>query len=171
MNYLVVLSCASISALALTGAIGGTRGIREAAAAGPFNTVSFNGNFCQPNKASVDRLERHPNYGVYNSSTTDHANVECPVRVPLLNRGFGGGKVVVYDRSSTFDVSCTLYGLGADGTILWTNIQHSNGSGAASQTLTFSSQMTGFEQLNIECSIPPSQGGSVSHIEMYQVDI
>src|SRR5438445_4648617 len=119
----------------------------------------YNANFCVPTSGSVSILERSNTFGIVNISPTATATVECPIIVDIANSPHISGLVVqAYDRNPSFDVTCTLYLLGNDGTTLWHDTQHTSGSGQAIQSLApnLNPLSVANSHANMECTIPQS---------------
>jgi hypothetical protein len=132
--------------------------------------ILYHGNFCTPIQSDINKIDHSPLYGVYNVSSST-AQVQCP-----FNNDFNGAYsvedvyVTVYDRSSTTDVSCTLYGVALDGNVIWQASGSSIGSSANNQFIRLhppSSQLLG--TMNMSCTIPESTSAGVSHVTTYRL--
>ena len=132
-----------------------------------------NGNICHAAAAELSKIGRNQ-YGVHNASTTSAASVWCPIERRTLNSSDNEGptinlEVKYYDRNSSSDVECTLMMFDVAGNAVWSSTRSSNGvNDASSHALLFAPPYDhGALETNnmlINCSIPPAQNGSVSHI-------
>ncbi|MEO8891458.1 MAG: hypothetical protein ABI417_07980, partial [Coleofasciculaceae cyanobacterium] len=81
--------------------------------------VIYHGNYCSPNKNSVNLIERGQ-FGLNNTSILASAFIQCPFNLPFdVNLRVTGVYVTVYDRHPALNVTCTLLGVGLDGSTLW----------------------------------------------------
>jgi hypothetical protein len=131
--------------------------------------VMYHGNFCSPNRDFVNSIERNQ-WGVMNTSTSSSATVNCPFYLPfnaslIVNSVY----VTVYDRNPSTDVSCTLMGVGLEGSTIWSITKSSSGSGATHQLLGFSPPSSFIATMNMSCSIPASTSSGFSHVTTYRV--
>ena len=133
------------------------------------NDVVYHGNFCAPNRSSINMIERNQR-GVQNTSNGSTASVQCPFDLPF-NASLRVNRVeaIVYDRNPNANVSCTLTGVGIDGNTLWSNTSSSSGSGATYKVLSFSPPSMFIATMNMVCSIPPATSSGVSHVTIYRV--
>ncbi len=129
----------------------------------------YHANFCAPNRSYVNTIERNQ-WGVYNTSNTSTAYVQCPFNLPF-NGSLRVNSVwlTVYDRNPTTNVSCTLTGVGLEGNTIWTRTSSSSGSQALHQFLSFSPPSTFIATMNMACSIPAVTGSGASHVTTYRV--
>jgi hypothetical protein len=130
----------------------------------------YNGNFCTPVRADINKVEHGSNYGVHNVSNST-ATVQCPFIHPITHSGVAVNKVwvTVYDRNPSTNVSCTLYGVGLEGSIVWQASKSSSGSGTTHQFLEISPQTQGVYSINMKCTIPAAYNGNLSHISTYWI--
>lgn len=130
----------------------------------------YHGNFCAPNQAHINRIERSQ-FGVHNTSSSTTAVVQCPFNVPFVgNLNINSVWVTVYDRNPSVNVSCTLTIVNLQGGTTWSNTQSSSGSQTAHQFLGFEPPNNSvLGTLNMSCSIPPSTNQGVSHITTYRI--
>lgn len=131
--------------------------------------VIYQGNFCSPNRTSVSLIERGQ-YGVHNTSSTSTASVQCPFTLPFdASLRVKNVYVTIYDRNPNANVSCTLTGVGLEGSTIWSVTAASSGSGATHQFLTLTPPSAFVATMNMSCSIPPSTNSGVSHVTTYRV--
>lgn len=131
--------------------------------------VIYHGNFCAPNRTSVNLVERNQ-FGVNNASTGSTASVQCPFQLPF-NASLRVTSVflTVYDRNPTTNINCTLTGVGLEGSTIWTRTASSSGSSATHQFLSFTPPSAFVATMNMSCSIPTATASGVSHITTYRV--
>lgn len=131
--------------------------------------VMYHGNFCSPNKSSVNLVERSQ-FGVHNTSTLSTASVQCPFTLPFnASLRVTGVYLTVYDRHPALNVNCTLTGVGLEGSTIWTRTASSSGSGASHQFLSFSPPSTFVATMNMSCTLPPATNAGFSHMTTYRV--
>lgn len=132
----------------------------------------YHGNFCAPNRNDVNKIERGQ-YGVYNTSSTTTAVVECPFNIPFrADLKVTEVDVTVYDRNSSADVSCTLTSVSLAGDAIWSTTSSSSGAQAGHQFLVFKPPSTNvLGTLNMICSLPALGNVSygTSHITTYRI--
>jgi hypothetical protein len=131
--------------------------------------LMYHGNFCQPDQASVHKIERNPQVGVLNVSTST-AQVQCP-----FTNKFSGNfsvkevDVSVYDRNSATDITCTLYGVAIDGTLISQTSGTSRGSSIPFQLIVLRpSQGLVLGTMNMTCSIPGATN-DFSYVTTYRL--
>lgn len=131
--------------------------------------VIYHGNFCAPNRTSVNLVERNQ-FGVNNASNGTTASVQCPFQLPF-NASLKVTNVwlTVYDRNPTTNIECTLKGVGLEGSTIWTRTASSSGSGAIHQFLSFNPPSAFVATMNMSCSIPTTTASGTSHITTYRV--
>jgi hypothetical protein len=131
--------------------------------------VIYHGNFCAPNKNSVNLIERNQ-FGVHNTSNGSTASVQCPFQLPF-NASLRVTSVflTVYDRNPSTNINCTLMGVGLEGSTIWTRTASSSGSGASHQFLSFTPPSAFVATMNMSCTLPAATPSGVSHITTYRV--
>jgi hypothetical protein len=132
--------------------------------------VLYHGNFCTPVLSDINKIEHGSPYGVHNVSSST-AQVQCP-----FNNNFSGTYsvndvwVTVYDRNSSTNVSCTLYGVALDGNIIWQTSGSSSGSSAPAQFIRLHPPQGGLlGTMNMRCSIPGVTSSGFSHVTTYRL--
>jgi hypothetical protein len=151
-----------IAGAALLG-IAGTGGNAEA------TTLQFHGSQCVPATPADAAKLSYSQYGVHNTSGTAAANVVCPINLGGLVSG--RFDLTAYDRHTTDNVSCNIYGTTTDGsatffttlataTSSWTALDVPSG-GIAFPASIASAQMY--------CSIPASTAMGFSHVASYRL--
>ena len=139
--------------------------VLSAAPAGA-DTWEVHGNRCQPDTADAAKFDLS-NTGLFNVNSSSSGKLHCPIeydsdRHPI---DFMTTKLSVnyVDRSSTSDVTCTLYVNLFDGSPLITETKTSP-AGASDATKTFEwsigTQIGGGRQLEIQCTIPKAASSS-----------
>jgi len=131
--------------------------------------VIYHGNFCAPNRNSVNLVERNQ-FGVSNASSSSTAFVQCPFQLPF-NAALRVTNVwlTVYDRNPSTNINCTLTGVGLEGSTIWTRTASSSGSGGPHQFLSLTPPSTFVATMNLYCSIPPTADSRISHVTTYRV--
>ncbi len=131
--------------------------------------VMYHGNFCAPNRDHINRIERNQ-WGVYNTSTSTTAFVQCPFNLPFnASLRVNSVLVTVYDRNPSGDVSCTLTGVSLEGNTLWSSTRSSSGSQVGHQFLSFQPPSTFTHTMNMSCSMPPATNSGASHVTTYRM--
>jgi hypothetical protein len=131
--------------------------------------VIYHGNFCTPNRTSVNLVERNQ-FGVNNASSVSTATVQCPFYLPFSAAlRVSNVWLTVYDRNPSSNINCTLTGVGLEGSTIWTRTASSSGSSAVHQFLSFSPPSAFVATMNMSCSIPAATASGVSHITTYRV--
>ncbi len=129
----------------------------------------YHGNFCVPNQGDINRIQRNQ-YGVHNTSSSNTAFVQCPFNLPFNGTlRVSSVYVTVYDRHPSQDVTCTLIGVGLEGSTLWSRSASSSGSSASHTFLSFSPPNQFVATMNMTCSLPPITNSGVSHVTTYRV--
>jgi hypothetical protein len=130
------------------------------------DTWEAHANICQPDKSDVAFLD-YSNTGVFNESTSSSGKLHCPVEY-ISDLHTGGLNTTTIslnyvDRSSSENVSCTLFINLFDGTPILTATQTSP-AGASSSTQISSwvigSEIGGGRQLVIQCTLPKAASSS-----------
>lgn len=101
---------------------------------------------------------------VTNLSSTSELNVMCPL--PRTGQAISSAEIVVFDRHTTLDVSCTIFnetGLVTSGIGSQSLTQTSSGSATEARRLTYGA-ISGSQYTYATCSIPRVQNGNVSHL-------
>lgn len=129
----------------------------------------YHGNFCAPNRTSVNLVERNQ-FGVNNASSITTASVQCPFNLPF-NAALRVTNVwlTVYDRNPSTNVECTLRGVGLEGSTIWTRTASSSGSGASHQFLSLTPPSAFVATMNLSCTLPTATASGVSHLTTYRV--
>lgn len=128
--------------------------------------VMYHGNFCNPVRADIGKIEHGSQYGVHNESATT-ATVQCPFNPTFFSK-INRVDVLVYDRNPNTNVVCTLYGVDFAGTALWQISKSSSGSSAFWQNLVFQPNQIA-HTVNMRCSIPGVTNSGYSHVTTYRV--
>ncbi len=131
----------------------------------------YNGNFCTPILGDANKLQYYAQWGVSNVSNT-LATVQCPFIHRFTHSSVPVNRVVVtlYDRHSQENVTCTLYGLGLEGSILWQVSQSSSGSGTQHKFMELKPPQQGVAGINMVCTLPRlGENLGQSHIASYWV--
>jgi hypothetical protein len=174
----------TIAKLSVVGLVLVTSGVASAAVA---RRAVVSGLVCQATSGSVSRNQ----WGVNNPSTSSSASVLCPLTLTVrdndgpyaasylsstgTNCDFASRlrpTVTIYDRNSTEDVSCTLFYLHHDGTIMGSATVKSTGYSSDYKILTFPAPdwLMSYQSLVVRCNIPPTQSGiGSSHVTAFNV--
>ncbi len=131
----------------------------------------YNGNFCTPMRADANKFEYYAQWGVANASNTP-ATVQCPFIHRFTHSSVPVNRVVVtlFDRHPQENVTCTLYGLGLEGSIVWQVSRSSSGSGTQHQMITLTPPQQGVAGINMLCTLPGLGDNSwESHVTSYWV--
>jgi hypothetical protein len=129
--------------------------------------AKHNGNICQPITGDVSKVS-YFRFGVENGADTA-AQVWCPIDRAYVNDEAGSFvRVWVYDRNSSSDFSCTGWVMDSDGDVIDQQTVSSVGSGIASQALDFNTLDLPNSNTTFQCTIPPKQAGSLSHLASFQ---
>lgn len=120
---------------------------------------------CRPDDANNSVNLSFDQFGAKNNGATGTIGITCPVPTVPSGTTVSNLKVQVYARSSA-PVSCTVYALNSDGTIISNeNHQATGAPGSAAQTLTFA--IPAGDHRYMHCTIPPSNSGAFSHVTSY----
>lgn len=132
---------------------------------------SFPGAMCHELLAGQANAVGRGNDGFFNFGTGT-VTAECPiVRDGIINGGINAAYVRVVDRSSTGDITCTLYSLQSNGARQQVQTQATAGVNTAGDTLTFNAMQAADDgYYHLSCNIPPNGSGGVSRIISYRVD-
>jgi hypothetical protein len=132
------------------------------------------GSVCMPSDGKTSEWTWGPNFGVNRncSSCTGSANLVCPLSTLFTGGGSGGSgtfgflEVDVYDRSSTANVSCTLFLINLDGSNVFTQTQTSSGNSPNVQLLSFNVNVSegSYANATVQCSVPAATSSGVSHV-------
>jgi hypothetical protein len=132
--------------------------------------ILYHGNFCTPMLTDINKIDHGSLYGVHNVSSST-GRVQCP-----FNNNYSGTYrvndvwVTVYDRNPSTNVSCTLYGVGLDGNIIWQVSGSSSGSSALHQFIRLRPPQSGLlGTMNMTCSIPGVTNAGLSHVTTYRL--
>jgi hypothetical protein len=139
---------------------------------------NYNGNLCQ----QVTGTLGHSIYGVHNTSTTTDAQVECPITFEFIKTSgsttyqIGGLQLSGYNRSTSKHLACFLKAVNtSDGS--FTTISAAQipfGTGTGFKTVDNNANFFSIGpsmSLFLECQLPKSEGGSVSHIQNYAIGV
>jgi hypothetical protein len=162
-------------------ALGSTLAFVGDSVAGDFNVVSA--NVCRHyNYSAIVNQEGSLNWGQYgvNSIKTDNNPngvglrfVRCPIvnSAEVHTSDPTSFSAIVYDRSTYWNVNCTIYRLNHDGTSSFSML---NGTSTpnwswSSQTLTYSVPSNGGYGYNyqFDCQLPPLDAGRASHVTTF----
>jgi hypothetical protein len=144
----------------------GASASREARAQNAINSTVH----CNPTGAG-GTIE-YSQYGVHNLSTNSALTAECAVPVGLLGSvGLFSMVLTVYDRNSSFNVTCTVMELDAGGASRWSLTKASSGDVAGPQQLSFPLPATARANSawRVSCFIPPSTSSGFSHLSSIYV--
>jgi hypothetical protein len=123
---------------------------------------TYPGMMCRTAPGSAGSYQLH--FGtVYNNSSTSELSLICPV---VHDTGdISSATIKVWDRHPTIDVFCSVHFENVSGSSVFGSDldDSSEGSSANIKTLTFGSQ-TGSDYTWVECTVPRSSSGAVSHI-------
>jgi hypothetical protein len=112
--------------------------------------------------------------GAANASTIITATVECAIPLGLQSAGtpLTHIVVVVYDRSASKDVSCTVMELNADGGSHWSATRSTTGSGANPVSLGFGLPATASATTawRVSCTLPPVSSGNASSVAIFHTN-
>jgi hypothetical protein len=129
------------------------------------SATEYPGAICQVESGSGGQLVNY--YGtIYNSSSTSDMQVICPVAKNDL-RISDGTTVGVLNRNATVPFTCSLFQeyLASDGGIWHWSETHSLSSwGSGLQTLSFDYQQANASYYYVQCTVPRSYSGNMSHV-------
>jgi hypothetical protein len=159
---------------AILGALGSFDDRASAAISSTFFDWEVPGSVCQPIDGRTTEWNWGPQFGINRScsSCTGSPNVVCPINSLLTSSPEAGVgtlsllEIDVYDRSSTADVSCTLFLINLDGGIVFSQTQHSNSNQAGVQLLFYNIGVSesNFANATVQCSVPAQTGSGFSHV-------
>lgn len=112
-----------------------------------------NANVCNPMNGSAQTDLLRSTFGVNNASTTESAEVECPVN---LTHVIGDAFIAhVYSRNSSVALTCTLYELNPDGSVIAMLPQTIAGvpSSSVKSIVWLSPPLS--PNMVVDCTIPP----------------
>lgn len=131
--------------------------------------VIYHGNFCTPNRTSVNRVEFNQ-FGAHNISNSSSASIQCPFQLPFSAAlKVTNVWLTVYDRNPSTNIECTLTGVGLEGSTIWTRTTSSSGSSAVHQFLSLTPPSTFVATMNLSCSLPPTTNAGASHLTTIRV--
>ncbi|MCP3140302.1 hypothetical protein [Pyxidicoccus xibeiensis] len=128
--------------------------------------ILYDGNFCAPVLADVDRVNHSPQYGVYTASISHNTTVQCPFNPPFFAT-VSEVYVQVYDRNPFVDITCTLRGIDLAGVIIWSQTDTSSYSGPGVQFLGFYPYAR-THTMTMTCTIPYVWNAGFSHVLTYR---
>lgn len=141
-----------------------------------FRTVS--GVVCQPVDPALDKVG-YNNYGVYNTSTTRLATVECPLNLEFSSAALQtlrSVRAIVYDRNTTSNIDCQLLVMVDNGDLdaaVPPIPFSSTGGGPGSGSQPIGAAPSGGARIDrfvvAQCNIPPQQSNSLSVITSFLV--
>ena len=129
------------------------------------DTWEAHANICQPDKGDVGKLD-YSNTGVFNESNSSSAKLHCPIEYISDLHTLGLNTTTIrlryVDRSSSANVSCTLFINFLDGASELTETQTSSGASNSTQSFswTIGSEIGGGRQLVIQCNLPQAASSS-----------
>jgi len=108
---------------------------------------------------------------IMNSSETDPLSLLCPLATPTNptrepHRDSRAAVVQVLDRHTTQNVHCTRFSEYVSGSsyLLEDDPKNTTGFSASVKTLSFVADDPIYDRRYLICSVPPKQGGNVSHL-------
>jgi hypothetical protein len=136
-------------------------GAHETQAAG----WAIHGSVCNFTPGSTGTPGYNAN-GIFNTNPTQALAVSCGIPTPQATSLLSPTTVKVFDRNPGAEVSCTMFKLDSLGAAVFVETK---GSGIATNSATvvpitytiFPGSVNG---IGLECSIPPTNGGGVSHV-------
>jgi hypothetical protein len=154
--HLMVLGSSLVCALAVSG----TAGAGE---------VGYSGNACIPILPDAAKIDRSAQFAVANIGASGTALVECPFQLPNASAKVSDAHMTIYNRNPNVFYSCTLFGLRADGSVLWSDSVGTSITSAQAQSFAFFTHPDIFTlQMVLSCAIPPTFNGSFSHLASYR---
>lgn len=132
------------------------------------------GSSCAAFGSAADSIDYHPQLGAFNKSTSTTNSVYCSFIYDMDDYPSYAppqAEIVVYDQNpgAGKDVSCTVYGVDASGTVGYTGTTASTtGSKSSAQSLYFFSIPTGLA-ITGTCSIPPTYNGHNSRVTTFGI--
>ena len=129
--------------------------------------MATSGTACVADSASAQFLARTIWYGVQNQSADQNVTVFCPIENPSFQKHL---HMIVYDRSTPDNVSCTLSMFGQDGNglIFQQMASSSNGGpGSGSQQLDITIGTFWAYNSTLVCTIPHMESVWNSHVVSY----
>jgi hypothetical protein len=132
-------------------------------------TLYHSGSLCNPKTTADFNKISYSEYGAQNNSTSTAATVVCGTVLPhgietALN-------VFAYDRHATQDVCCTGVLQDISGDVFATRQDCTEGSSAGIRMATLDFMDADADAhsvtVNVECSIPPKVGSSLSHVAFF----
>jgi hypothetical protein len=130
-------------------------------------TLSGDG-VCQP-KLSISEHIGYSYAGIYNNGAAPEM-IECAFTMRYdANITVMNVEVNAYDRNSSADISCKVFGVGEAGFLIWTVPIVSAGSDRSPQWLLASINRQTIGTLHLQCVLPDRQGVGVSSISTIRI--
>jgi hypothetical protein len=156
MKNLVLIAGAALLGIAGTGGNAGAA------------TLQFHGSQCVPSSPIDAAKLSYTQYGVHNTADTA-ANVVCPVNLGGMISGRFG--LTAYDRNTTAELVCDIYGTTADGSAtFFTRLATAGSAGGAfdrnSGGIAFATSIASAQMF---CTIPAATASGFSHLASYRL--
>jgi hypothetical protein len=114
----------------------------------------------------------HHQWGLYNPSTSSSATVVCPlVSESDVDGIFAEANVVVWDRHTSQNITCTFFNLDDWGSIVTSSSRTTSGFSSSSITLNWGWGGL-FNRLSVlQCTLPPVDNGQQSYLTSYETEL